>query len=543
MQLNQTRKNWLFAAAVVLIVFLPVQLFLYPLYNSGDDVHLLYRAGGGYGTAPTNLLHYNHIWHPALGWVVQSLFTFIPGINWYTVLLVCFHAAASMVIFFLLLRWFHRHTALLFFGLFFLFVELRNLLSLNFTAASWLLAAAALLLLLDGCSKNSSQGNWLLVTALLLLSALLRLHVLAAVLALMLPAFFLYAWKKRKTWMFFFGGLLLASFLLNLLHVHFYQKQIPGWSRQENIRQALFYSFNRPQRKTISWQEVFHDSTERLLYANRMFYDSAVFTPQRLLQISKKQTRIRDFSMREDREVFYWLWIEMRVYLLLLAILFFICLRRQDLSVFLKRFLIPALPVAGMYVFLNVFLKITLPVHTGLLLLLFLFFVLALPGRGKGVSCFRTDALAILLLSMPVLWMGYRNWKNDRENREKHIRFACMIAELAGNRDKLFVATDNFLPFDFFYIWHTPSQFQVTNLIHSNKMDTREYRATLQRYHIDNLDTAIYKDPRVLLVGNGMNELPDLYRLHFKTAVQLSDTLPGYGCLHVKKAFLPPLPE
>src|ERR1700730_5022605 len=69
-----------------------------PIYNSGDDVYLLYLLDGGFGGGPTNLLHYSSGLHPWLGWVIKTLFTMVPGINWYSVLLYLLHFISCWIL-------------------------------------------------------------------------------------------------------------------------------------------------------------------------------------------------------------------------------------------------------------------------------------------------------------------------------------------------------------------------------------------------------------------------------------------------------------
>ena len=116
--------KWITSFLIVFLSFVPVCLFLFPIFNSGDDVFLLYTLAGGYGEAPTNLLHYNHVWHPLLGWVMKSLFESIPFVNWYTVLLMGLQFVSSIIFLFYLFRIFRFGTALILYLIFFYFIEL-----------------------------------------------------------------------------------------------------------------------------------------------------------------------------------------------------------------------------------------------------------------------------------------------------------------------------------------------------------------------------------------------------------------------------------
>src|SRR6188474_3356665 len=136
-----TKHKWIFSFCIVLLSFSAVCIFLFPILNSGDDVFLMYTLAGGYGEAPTNLLHYNHVWQPAVGWVLKSLFEISPGFNWYTVFLLCVQMMGCIAMLYVLLNRFKVYTALLIYLVFFFFIEARILLSLNFSSSAWVLAA------------------------------------------------------------------------------------------------------------------------------------------------------------------------------------------------------------------------------------------------------------------------------------------------------------------------------------------------------------------------------------------------------------------
>ena len=78
------------ALLVNVILFSCVFAFAFPIYNSGDDVYLLYTLSGGFGQAPTELLHYHYGMHPYMGWMLKNLFTQYPGFNWYSLLFYLF---------------------------------------------------------------------------------------------------------------------------------------------------------------------------------------------------------------------------------------------------------------------------------------------------------------------------------------------------------------------------------------------------------------------------------------------------------------------
>lgn len=194
------KHKWVTSIAVNLLLFLLVNLFLFPIFNSGDDVFLLYTLSGGYGDAPTNLLYYNHVWHPVLGWKIKWWFENFPGVNWYTVFLMGLQVISCTGLLYRLFKKFKAGSALLLYLLFFCFIELRVIEWLNFSSTAWITAVAGFILLLDAVKQKRIGGQIILSVLLLLVAGLLRLHIIAAVAILFMPAFLMYTLKEYKIW-------------------------------------------------------------------------------------------------------------------------------------------------------------------------------------------------------------------------------------------------------------------------------------------------------------------------------------------------------
>src|ERR1700709_146898 len=103
--MNQSRPHPLFISVLInLVLFSLVLAFSFPIFNSGDDVYLLYLSCGGFGETPTELLHYHYGMHPYIGWLLKNLFTRWPDFNWYTAMLYLFHFVACAVLLMQLLK-------------------------------------------------------------------------------------------------------------------------------------------------------------------------------------------------------------------------------------------------------------------------------------------------------------------------------------------------------------------------------------------------------------------------------------------------------
>ena len=62
------------ASLFTLFLFMLFLFLVKPIYDTGEDVYILYLLSGGFGNSPTELLHYNHGLHPYLGYLLKTLF-------------------------------------------------------------------------------------------------------------------------------------------------------------------------------------------------------------------------------------------------------------------------------------------------------------------------------------------------------------------------------------------------------------------------------------------------------------------------------------
>jgi hypothetical protein len=530
-----SKFKWAIAVAITFLFFLIVNSFLYPLFNSGDDVFLMYTLAGGYGEAPTNLLHYNYGWHPMLGWAVKTLFNNFSFLNWYTIMLLLLQLLGCSMIFYVFLNKFRFIVAFFFFFILLFFFEVRNLLSLNYTATSWVLTSGATLLLLFRLQTRARMADLFISSFLILIAGLLRLQIAIIVVLLFLPAFFLYCRQHFKKWSLAFAGCFLFLFLLNQQQQSYYSSHIPGWKEQEKLRQALFYSYNRPKRPL---QDVARDSMEGAFFRTLFFFDSNFISPKRINEIARARVRNRNFEYSEDKESLYWFFVEMRISILLYAICLIALWRAKILyRVFQKRLI--GLPLIILsYGFLFFFLKVTDAVHLGLLMILWIYFVLAISSYSSfDIFSKKKESLFLLLLILPVLWMSVRVFKINEENLRRHSRFACIISQLQKHKDKVFIATDDRIPMNFFYVWHLPRDFSIVNTVYKDRILTGTYLFTLQRYHITNLVQSIYQDKNVFLAGAAFPELGLYYKKHGHPVI-ISPPLKEFSCFEVRKVSL-----
>jgi hypothetical protein len=127
-----------------------------PVYETNDDLMMQLIASGFHTGHPDGHLVYTNI---LIGWVLQFLYGAWAGYNWYFIYLVAVHYAALTAIAFLVVS---RRGGWLFTFLyvgFFLIVEMRILLHLQFTTTAFLAGTAGLLLLVDGL-QPAQPARW-----------------------------------------------------------------------------------------------------------------------------------------------------------------------------------------------------------------------------------------------------------------------------------------------------------------------------------------------------------------------------------------------
>ncbi len=506
----------LLAVTVNVMLFALFYLFATPLLNSGDDAYFMYTLSGGYGEAPSSLLHYDYGWHYWLGSLVKQCFVLQPGFNWYSFILNLFHFSGCASILFVLRRRMPLLKALLFFLIFFLLIETRMLLSLSYTGAAWVMGAGGALLLIEGLRSSKvqkvqgSKVQWLfgpgglLVKGMILiiLSGMLRYQMMEMVILLSLPLG--YMLMSRKTFYKLAAGMLIAVLVVVALfkiHEAHYRKHITGWDQQEKFRQALFTAYNKSI-KPAAQQTVFYDSLERNLFNAGFLYDSTRFTPERVAAITKQITRNRYFDLKEDRIKLYWVMRAFEYYFLLIVLVLALWIW-QGHQAAAKRWLYYFLFVLGIYMCLYIFLKVTHPVYLGFMMMLWLQLAMQSPLEEKTIK-YKGLPLIYLPLLIVTLLGAKSAWQENSNNIIRNKYFYCAVENLNRYPDRLYVATDDNFPLGWIGVWDDPKEYPAYNLIYKDRLITHTYLNTLQRFGIRNLHQALLQDNRIYLLGDSI---------------------------------------
>ena len=501
----------LLAVIVNIMLFALFYLFATPLLNSGDDAYFMYTLSGGYGEAPTSLLHYDYGWHYWLGSIVKQCFILQPGFNWYSFILNLFHFSGCASILFVLRRRMPLFKALLFFVIFFLLIETRMLLSLSYTGAAWVMGAGGALLMIEGFRGSTVQGSmvkWLLGPGgflvkgmiLIILAGMLRYQMMEMVILLSLPLGYMLLSRKA---FFKLAALMLVAVVVVVglfkIHEAHYRKHITGWDQQEKFRQALFVAYNKSI-KPAEQQTVFYDSLERNLFNAGFLYDSTRFTPERVATITKQITRNRYFDLKEDRIKLYWVLRSFEFYFLLIVMVLALWIW-QGYKTQAKRWLYYFLFVLAVYLLLYVFLKITHPVYMGLMMMLWLQLALQSPEEEQTIK-YKRLPLIYLPIMIVALFGAKAAWQENSNNIIRKKYFYCAMENLNRYPDRLYVATDDNFPLGWIGLWDDPKEYPVYNLIYKDRLITHTYLTTIQRFGIRDFQQALLHDKRIYLLGD-----------------------------------------
>jgi len=517
------------AGVLTLLLFTFLLLTGYPLLNSGDDAFLMYTMGGGFGEAPTELLHYNHIWHPLLGWLGKTIFTLLPGLNGYTFLLVAFHFIATSTVATIALKQLGVKAGTCMVLIFFMFFESRQLTSLTVTGSSFMLALAGGLSVIHSLrEKKTGLLHLAIPFTFLLLAGLLRLQV--ALLVMVLTGAVAITVLQPKQWIrtgLLFAFVAALLWLANQQHEAYYKKTIPGWEQQEKFRQAVFYAYNRPLREKIP-AGVFRNEQEQALFFAGYFYDNSRFTIARVDSIAHAITGTRSFARAADRKGFYWFFIELRVYLLLFVALFLL-VRGNAVRQLLLRWAVAVLAYVAIHVYLFIFLKITVPLHFGLLAFLWVAFLVQTSKDCFSETYRSIQRLAgLTLLIAAIAWMGIRLYKEREVNRTHAQQFYCGMQLLEANKDKIFVVTDDAFPISYFPVFATPVNYPAVNLVYKDRLLNGTYVQTLRRLGLTVADLVVPDNKAIILTGQPLEVLKQL-----RSGTYFSEALPGSNCVEL----------
>lgn len=524
--MNQSRPHSLVVSLLInLVLFSSIIAVGFPIFNSGDDVYLMYLLGGGFGQPPTELLHYNHILHPYMGLMLKNLFLRFPDFNWYTALLYLFHFISCTIVLWQWLRGNKFAVAVISFAIIFFSIEARFLLQPTFTNTALITAVGAVLL--------SHDRNLLVSSVLLAIAIMFRVHMLIPVAIISLPFYLL---KPQKATVFSVVAVILLILLL-FQQKQYYQQHIPGWQEEENYRRAVIHYYNVPKKQMSDWD--FNTVLAADFLDHGLLWDKTMFSAQRISAITERTKTTNAFTRPDFGERLYWLFMENRLALLIFAGFFIyrfsFMSRREKLAV-----TVSALLVFGLCLGLLLFRKLPPYVMPGCL-----FVWLACVGSTgthetnippKRNWMFAAGAVLLLAWSI-VRIVTLNNW-----NKQQHQRFVCVYNQVAASPQKLFIASDDKLPMDYFHVWHTPRQYSLPNILYKDHFLNNTYQPVYKRFNISS-PAEFVDNKTVLFIGPTPDLAGEYYK--WKSALDVRERLltKPSDCIHTWQLFKFPVTQ
>ena len=508
-------------------LFILVLTLFQPFYNTDADIYFLYTLSGGYGNPPSELLHYYLGAHPVLGVVISMLFRFFPMFNWYTFSLLLFHFISCVALLMMFLKFYRRTYAIGFFLIFFLFIESRLLLRLNFSGTALMgviSGTVSLLLYYKGRAGGKSDSRWqhYLLALLIIIAGLIRIHylVLFGAFASWMALFYL---PHREFVKYFKVLVVLAGivFLCFLGQRYYYQHKIPGWKHEEKMRQAYFNIHNHSHKESPVTGNGLEKLREELIGIS-FLYDKNFTGFEEIKKFSKNNVR-RFNLVPQNYQAFYWLFIDMRVYILLIAgaILFFVMSWNIPQ---LKRFIYMSFFSLVAFLGICFFFKVTEVILLAFLASVLISAVLCLADNNGNKK--QPLAAGVLITALGCFWMISRLIKEDSRSRPGVTNARNVIRELNSHPDILFVDAGTHFNFHL-SIWDNPANYPIRNLVYNELLLSNSYSQQLKRHGVEDLMKELPVKDNIYLVGEKASLLVEYYKQLFNQSVVVKK-VPGF---------------
>lgn len=508
------------AASINLILFITIAACFNPIYNTNEDVYILYLLSGGFGTPPTELLHYNYEMHPYLNLFIKNLFVLSPDVNWYSVVLLLCHYVASCIILFEIIKRGRNIYAILCYSSLFIIFEAKFLLNTNHTNTAIILTCSAFILLFTGNTKTR-RGITAIVAAIMivLLASFFRLLVIIPLAGMSLP--FLVSKAPGAKLAVLTTTLLTTAILIilfNQLHQSYYRAASPSWQQEENYRQLIysFYNHHRLNQPTITDQEW---DTEINILTHGSPIDTNFISSYKLVEMRKDLLNKKVYTVNSTNKK-NWFWINNRIYFL--VILLFLLLSLQSKKLFLVASISFILIVTGLYI-LSVHAKSPEYLKISTLYLFTLFVLLSLQEVNLVTSFPLIASGMLLLLIVGCIQLYKLNKKNTRGIQQ----FRLSSSEIINHKGKLFVLTADNFPLQNFYIFDVPRKFQLPNFLGGEHFLQNIYQPAFERFRI-NAIKELPLNQNVLFWGERAPAFENYLRLTTGRGIMVSDVIDGF---------------
>lgn len=476
---NHPQKPWLLAVALNLVLFSVFIILINPIYDTNEDVHMLYLLSGNFGSQPTELFHYNHILHPYLGLALKNLFRLTDNVNWYTIFLFLAHLISSCIIAFHILLNNQKTKAIIAWITLFIVFECKLLLTINFTNTSIILGCAGVILA-SHYQENKKITPLIFGACLLIIASFFRIHTLIPVVGMSLPFIFSPFTLKRAIPVTATLAITVSIILLfNQLHQSHYKSKIPGWQAQENYSQKIYLFYNNQHLYRPYPNEKWY--TEFNLIKNGLPIDTGFLSSEKLLAMNIDLKSKKNVATPAPATTKNWFWINNRLYFCTTFILLLLAgIAKRNI---LRPIVSLALVIAGLTL-LSTNAKLPEYLIISCLYLLGIF-TLINPEKRELDNPFFKVASFILLFCM-IIWGAVRMYKINKKNNEANDYFRSAHKEIAKHPDYLFIITGDRFPLQKFSVKDLPKNFPLPNFLNSEHFMHNIYTDAFKKFNISN---------------------------------------------------------
>ena len=285
-------QNKPFLASMILNLglFLVFFTIFYSRYGTTDDVEMqMVLSGKGVLQDPSAYLRWTHIY---IGYLLSTLYSYLPSIPWYGLYLSFAHLLGMTAILYSILILKTNLFRLSFFVLCFILGESALLQDLQFTSSALVLQTGAVFLLYTAISNpiDKRRNQWYIIAFIMLIfGSMMRWSTLELIVVLSTPLLLYAIFQQNKKRLFnvvFCVSILLTAYGLNKIHYSI-QNQVKGWAIFNEYKVLLtgpdILDYNKPQYKWTAttaddyFYKVGWEYEDLMLFKHWFFADSSVF--------------------------------------------------------------------------------------------------------------------------------------------------------------------------------------------------------------------------------------------------------------------------
>ncbi len=509
-------QRWYLPLIVTLLFFLFFFAFFTPIYETNDDVFFTLIANGYYTKIPTPYFQISsglQTIHIVIGRLLVFLYTSLPGLNWYSILM---YAVAFLGLYAMLIPLFYtiKNRLLLSFSLVLLLLfATRFLLFLSFTSIAAISTMGGIFLLLFFIKSNYRNTFYFLFSVfLLIISQLIRQSSFVMIILFSVPLIFKICVDKKRGIIMF--SILLLIILISIIVVRHSNisayRQNPQWNQNIDFlfdRETYFYEpnlhtyeTNRAVYKSIKWSK-----NDYLMFNYYFYEDPSVFSAEKIHSLlSSPQNYQTNFQ-----SVFIILFNVMYLmlssfeYLLIIIICFFIAwptiLHKTKTFIF---FVISLVGLSILYFVQKGYLP-TRVIDSMLFFLSYLplFFI---SNSAEIFSKKKSNILSFknIIISSIIIVFSISLLKLNSLNKAKSSHVTKMIQSLPKN-DSLILIWGSSLPYQWQYVFSSNSEFNdIHFLIGAWTQRTPLNEEIKKKYHIENIYKDLYSKENFYLLAS-----------------------------------------